>query len=828
MATTIARYLFNEASTGTTPTTVADSSGNGNNLSITYNGSASWTSVGAGNGLDFTAAPITTNSAKAEISNISANGSIGSSLDGATQCSFILVVDVDAGSASGSRIFQLGTDTGNGELALVEGEFDLFVRIDGNTAATFPQLSGLGLQVVTCVIDTTEAVQADRVKVWYNNVEQTAIVADTALNATIDANNSSFDFVLGNRPSANRNFDGKMYYFELFSDKLTAQEISDSATALAADNDSAGVVADVTAPVLSLPTASSPTDVQASGTVTTDEGNGTLYYYASQNSSETAATIKASGSSQAVSATGVQNVTVTGLTQETTYYIHYVHDDSSSNESNVVSSSSFTTLVTQATITNIDVDNDVRVGQVSVQITGSNFGTVTSVTLGGESLTLNSNNNTVVNVDIPTDIDLRWGRTDLDLVVINTVGSGTLSNVTLSNQVGWETVSYDGPAPDAPTTESFFEEAQTDSEILLTMGLNDLLAWETQTGLEIDAQTIPVVNPPATVSGSYRIWDESAGTWFGPSTFTIVDGGAADATPPSLTAPTAAETSDTTATGSVSTNEGNGTLYYYASTNATESVGDVKTNGASVTVSSTGARVVNFAGLTANTTYYAHYVQDDAFANTSTVVSSPAFTTQAAPDTTAPILSTPTSSVIDSVSGSGTVITNESGGTLYFYFTENATETAASIKASGNSQPVSAAGVQNVSRTGIDPETTYYIHYVQDDASSNESNVVSSASFTTPTDTPAVQYTFTIAEEDHLVTASGARVNMIVPIWELWTNAPEETGAVKAASGIDFILTNGVGSVTTTGVEANTNYVLVLRSQGRTPTTYGRVVGELT
>lgn len=827
MATTIARYLFNEASTGTTPTTVADSSGNGNNLTITYNSNANWTSVGAGNGLDFTAAPITTNSAKAEISDISANGTIGSSLDGVTQCSFIAVIDVDAGSASGARIFQLGTDTGNGELALVEGEFDLFVRIDGNTAATFPQLSGLGLQVVACVIDTTEAVQADRVKVWYDNVQQTAIVTDTALNATIDANNSSFDFVLGNRPSANRNFDGKMYYFELFSDKLTAQEISDSATALAADNDSPGVVADVTAPVLSLPTASSPTDVQASGTVTTDEGNGTLYYYASENASETAATIKGSGSSQPVSTAGVQNVTVTGLTQETTYYIHYVHDDSSSNESNVVSSASFTTLVTQATITNIDGDDDVRAGQVSVQILGNNFGTVSGVTLGGEALIVNFNSNTVVNVDIPSDIDLRWGRTDLELVVTNTVGSGSLSNVTLSNQTGWEAVNYDGPAPDAPTTESFFEEAQTDTEILLTMGLNDLLAWETQTGLEVDAQTIPIVNPPATVSGSYRIWDESAGTWFGPSTFTIVDGGAADATAPSLTNPTGTATSDTTANGSVSTNEGNGTLYYYASTNAAESVGTVKSNGNSVTISNTGSRAVNFTGLTANTEYYAHYVQDDAFANTSIVVTSPQFTTQAAADVTAPVLSTPTATVVDSVSATGTVITDEVGGILHFAFTTNSSETAAAIKGAGNSQAVSSSGTQNVSRTGLDPNTTYYAHYVQDDASDNESNVVSSGSITTPTDTPNVQRTFTIPEEDAFVSPNGILVNSTIPIWELWSDAPENNGAVKVASGTNFVLTDGVGSITTSAGEASVNYLLILRSTGRTPTQYGRITGEL-
>jgi len=108
--------------------------------------------------------------------------------------------------------------------------------------------------------------------------------------------------------------------------------------------------ADTTAPVLSLPTGTTTGSTTASGTVSTDEGNGTLYYYASTNSTETAATIKASGDSQAVSASGVQNVTFTGLTESTTYYAHYVQDDTATNESNTQHSASFTTDAAGGTI----------------------------------------------------------------------------------------------------------------------------------------------------------------------------------------------------------------------------------------------------------------------------------------------------------------------------------------------------------------------------------------------------------------------------------------------------------------------------------------------
>lgn len=100
--------------------------------------------------------------------------------------------------------------------------------------------------------------------------------------------------------------------------------------------------ADTTAPTLTSPTGTQTGSTTASGTVTTDEGNGTLYFLASTNSTETAATVKAA-SSQAVSATGSQSVSFTGLTASMTYYAHYCHTDAAANDSTVANSASFTT-----------------------------------------------------------------------------------------------------------------------------------------------------------------------------------------------------------------------------------------------------------------------------------------------------------------------------------------------------------------------------------------------------------------------------------------------------------------------------------------------------
>ena len=100
---------------------------------------------------------------------------------------------------------------------------------------------------------------------------------------------------------------------------------------------------DVTAPVLSSPTGTQTGSTTGSGTVSTDEGNGTLYYWATTNATETAADVKTNGATQAVSGTGSQGVTFSGLSPSTAYYAHYVHRDAAGNDSTRVSSASFTT-----------------------------------------------------------------------------------------------------------------------------------------------------------------------------------------------------------------------------------------------------------------------------------------------------------------------------------------------------------------------------------------------------------------------------------------------------------------------------------------------------
>lgn len=204
----------------------------------------------------------------------------------------------------------------------------------------------------------------------------------------------------------------------------------------------------------------------------------------------------------------------------------------------------------------------------------------------------------------------------------------------------------------------------------------------------------------------------------------------ADTTAPTLTSPTGTSTGSTTASGTVSTDEANGTLYRLASTNATETAATVKAAALTQAVSATGSQAVTFSGLSASTTYYAHYVHRDAAGNDSTAVHSASFTTSAGADVTPPTLTSPTGTATGANTATGTVSTDEANGTLYYLASINATESAATVKAAG-SQAVSATGVQAVSVSGLTAGTAYYLHYVHRDAAGNDSVVANSASFTT-------------------------------------------------------------------------------------------------
>lgn len=173
-------------------------------------------------------------------------------------------------------------------------------------------------------------------------------------------------------------------------------------------------------PSLSNPSATQTGETTATGTVDTDSSTGTLYFVATANSSESAATVRA-GSSQAVNGSTTQNVSITGLTASTTYYIHYLHEAAGATvESTVSSSPSFTTASGSSTTISLSGIT------VSAASSGVNITSVTTTRLG-ETVT------------ITTD-----GATDLSAAITLTA---TYGGVALTGKANVTASSVDFTAP---------------------------------------------------------------------------------------------------------------------------------------------------------------------------------------------------------------------------------------------------------------------------------------------------------------------------------------------------------------------------------------------
>lgn len=221
------------------------------------------------------------------------------------------------------------------------------------------------------------------------------------------------------------------------------------------------IAADVTAPTLSSPVDASASDTTGTGSVSTNEGNGTLYFVVSTSASApSAAQVKAGqmhtgaaaadSGSQAVAGTGVQTITggFTGLTAATTYYAHYMHEDASANQSSVSSGDGFTTDAVGATYSRTASTNFVGTG-TSHTFTGVNIGTasatrvvlvaafcaggattVSSLTIGGNAASLITGTNLsssgvgssvyalVVASGATADIEVTWNTSVTSMGII--------------------------------------------------------------------------------------------------------------------------------------------------------------------------------------------------------------------------------------------------------------------------------------------------------------------------------------------------------------------------------------------------------------------------
>lgn len=244
----VARYKFDGADSGTAVTTVPDDTGNLNPLTIAFNAMGSWGSTAAGRGVIQTQ---TQGGAGGTLMRVQATaGNIAAQFSGKREASARIVFSYDGpGSGDGNLIVLGHTAGGDGVIRVTTNGYDVigvaFASEDADGATQYYRqefytgVYGAGIQVLDVVFDSTQAVQADRAKLWRNGTQVTTInSALIPLNAEIPTLGASHYLAIGNRVTgANQVLQGKIWYAEIGTGQLTTQQITDGATALAADND---------------------------------------------------------------------------------------------------------------------------------------------------------------------------------------------------------------------------------------------------------------------------------------------------------------------------------------------------------------------------------------------------------------------------------------------------------------------------------------------------------------------------------------------------------------------------------------------------------------
>lgn len=235
MPTPLLLYLFNEASSGTTPTLIDDTStGTPANATITYGASGAWANIGAGDGLNYAA---TASAVTAALTGTKVQTAISGSLVATVE----LVVDSTLSASSYDEYFSLHDNSGNVivDVTINQVQGGLIFGV-ANAAGVIKYAVPLsGVYVLHVVVDTSQATAANRILVYVNGTPVTpSIIFQVPQNTAIDTGVNWANTVQSLGGFLGAQFpNGLIYYAALYATALTSGQVATNAAALASNND---------------------------------------------------------------------------------------------------------------------------------------------------------------------------------------------------------------------------------------------------------------------------------------------------------------------------------------------------------------------------------------------------------------------------------------------------------------------------------------------------------------------------------------------------------------------------------------------------------------
>lgn len=247
MPTPLWQCLFNEAASGTAPASIVDTSaGTAVNLTPSYGTGAAWTSIAAGRGLGTGTHAGSGEGVNATLLVSSAlNGTkIATALNGATAYTIELVINVPAGAATGGGTIMVIAptdlaDSGLGDIYKAASAHTWEFYFPGGVSPGWTNAAPTAgtTTVVHSVVDTTQATQANRFRLYYGGSAQTPTLgAGVAQNTTATVDATRY-IALCDARDRGWCTTATIYYAAIYASALTAGECAANATALAAAND---------------------------------------------------------------------------------------------------------------------------------------------------------------------------------------------------------------------------------------------------------------------------------------------------------------------------------------------------------------------------------------------------------------------------------------------------------------------------------------------------------------------------------------------------------------------------------------------------------------
>lgn len=248
MVSPLLLYKFNEASSGQAPASVLDSSpGAPSNLTITYGtGTAAWDSIAAGDGL-FTGVHHGNDANGTRVTG-QVGTKVSSALAATKTATWEFVVQIPDGTSLGAGlIFDVtnsgGTTRGLGGIykRASENTWELYDPSGTLSYSFTAPITAAGISVtVHVVVDTAQAVAADRVTVYFNGVSQFLnVISAFALNSTWSPSSTDYCTMLGGPAvgTLNNVTQGTLYYAALYSSALTVTQVLGRSFFLQNNND---------------------------------------------------------------------------------------------------------------------------------------------------------------------------------------------------------------------------------------------------------------------------------------------------------------------------------------------------------------------------------------------------------------------------------------------------------------------------------------------------------------------------------------------------------------------------------------------------------------